>query len=118
MLCVDEHYIGYTNCQAPKQMLTSKLVNRTGISIKKMIHGMYEKFENRISLAPSLSPPGDLRKMVSKLKFPAVMDITFTIAVAGGEKGDRYRKEKQYKLHSFHTGVMQRDVKAMMNEGA
>ena len=52
-----------------------------------------------------LSPFGDLRKTVSKLKSPTVMDITvsklksptvmdmiFIIAVAGGANGDHYRK--------------------------
>ena len=73
-------------------MFTSMLVNRTGIRITKMIHRMYEIGGNGISWALSLSPLGDLRKMVSKLKSPAVMDMIFSIAVAGGANGDRYRK--------------------------
>ena len=73
-------------------MFTSMLVNRMGIRITKMIHRMYEIGGNRISWALSLSPLGDLRKTVSKLKSPAVMDIIFIIAVAGGANGDRYRK--------------------------
>ena len=68
------------------------LVNRMGIKITKMIHRMYEIGGNRISSVLSLSPLGDLRKMVSKLKSPAVMDMIFIIAVSGGTNGDRYRK--------------------------
>ena len=35
--------------KSPKQMLTSMLVNRTGIRITKMIHRMYDIGGNRIS---------------------------------------------------------------------
>ena len=68
------------------------LVNRTGIRITKMIHKMYEIGGNRISSASSLSPLGDLRKTVSKLKSPAVIDMIFRNAIPGGENVDRYRK--------------------------
>ena len=50
-------------------------------------------FGNRIASTFSLSPLGDCRKTVSKLKSPAVMDKTLTIAVKGGENGDLYRKK-------------------------
>ena len=73
-------------------MFTSMLVNRMGIRITKMIHRMYEIGGNWISWACSISPLGDLRKTVSKLKSPAVMEMIFSIAVAGGENGDRYKK--------------------------
>ena len=68
------------------------LVNRTGIRITKMIHRVYEIGGNRISSASSLSPLGDLRKTVSKLKSPAVMDMIFRNTIPGGENVDRYRK--------------------------
>ena len=50
---------------------------------------------NRISVALSLSPLGDLRKSVSKLKSPAVMDMIFNIVLAVEENGDLYRRLKQ-----------------------
>ena len=43
---------------------------------------------NMISSVFSLSPLGDLRKIVSKLKSPVVIDMTFTIEVAGAKNGD------------------------------
>ena len=73
-------------------MFTSMLVNRIGIRITKMIHRMYEMGGNRMSWASSLSPLGDLRKTVSKLKSRAVMDMIYIIAVAGVANGDCYRK--------------------------
>ena len=60
------------------------LVNRTGIVIKNIIHRKDEVDGNRISSAFSLSPLGDRRKTVSKLKSPAVMDMIFSIAFSGG----------------------------------
>ena len=50
---------------------------------------------NKISAALSLSPLGDLRKSVSKLKSPAVMDMIFSIVLAVEENGDLYRRLKQ-----------------------
>ena len=73
-------------------MFTSILVKRMGIKITKLIHRIYEIGGKRISWACSISPLGDLRKTVSKLKSPAVMEMIFSIAVAGGENGDRYKK--------------------------
>ena len=71
------------------------LVNRTGIRITKMIHRTYDMRGNKISAALSLSPLGDLRKSVSKLKSPAVMDMIFSIVLAVEENGDLYRRLKQ-----------------------
>ena len=68
--------------------LTSKLMKRIGITIKKMIHRRYAMAGNMISSVFSLSPLGDLRKIVSKLKSPVVIDMTFTIEVAGAKNGD------------------------------
>ena len=76
-------------------IFTSMLVNRTGIRITKMIHRTYDMRGNRISVALSLSPLGDLRKSVSKLKSPAVMDMIFSIVLAVEENGDLYRRLKQ-----------------------
>ena len=69
-------------------IFTSMLVNRTGIMITKMIHRMYEMSKNKISSAFSLSPLGDRRNTVSKLKSPAVIDMIFSI-VKARENGDR-----------------------------
>ena len=60
--------------------------------IKRMIHRKYEMMGNKISSSSSLSPLGDRRKTVSKLKSPAVIDRIFIIELAGVENGDRYRK--------------------------
>ena len=46
---------------------------------------------NRISSVSSSSPLGDLRKIVSKLKSPTVIDMTFTIELAGVKNGECYR---------------------------
>lgn len=64
--------------------------------IKRMIHRRYAMMGNKISLSLSLSPLGDRRKIVSKLKSPAVIDRIFSIELAGVENGDLYRKQKQY----------------------
>ena len=63
--------------------LTSMLIKRRGIMIKKMIHRMIEMMGNKISFSSSLSPLGDRRKIVSKLKSPAVIDRIFSIELAG-----------------------------------
>ena len=76
--------------------LTSMLIKRRGIMIKRMIHRKYEMMGNKISSSSSLSPLGDRRKTVSKLKSPAVIDRIFIIELAGVENGDRYRKQKPY----------------------
>ena len=70
-------------------LITSMLVNRTGIRITKMTHKMYEMGGNSISSASSLSPLGDRRKTVSKLKSPAVIDMIFSIVLAAEENGER-----------------------------
>jgi len=64
------------------------LANRTGIMITKMIHRTYDMRGNRSSSAFSLSPLGDRRKIVLKLKSPAVMDMIFSIVLAVEENGD------------------------------
>lgn len=76
--------------------LTSMLIKRRGIMIKRMIHRRYEMAGNKISSSLSLSPLGDRRKIVSKLKSPAVIDRIFSIELTGVENGDRYRKQKSY----------------------
>jgi len=82
-------------------LFTSMLANRTGIRITKMTHSMYDITGNRISSAFSLSPLGDLRKSVSKLKSPAVMDMIFSIVLAVEENGDRYRRLKHFQVYYF-----------------
>ena len=82
-------------------MFTSRLMNRIGITITKVIHRKIEMSGNWISLASSLSPLGDWRKTVSKLKSPAVIDVIFSIVVGRVKNGDRYRKQK-YTLHNIN----------------
>lgn len=72
-----------TNCPIMCIDLTNMLMKRMGIMIKKMIHRMIEMMGNKISLSCSLSPLGDRRKIVSKLKSPAVIDRIFSIELAG-----------------------------------
>jgi len=74
-------------------MFTSRLMNRIGITITKVIHRKIEMSGNWISLASSLSPLGDWRKTVSKLKSPAVIDVIFSIVFEREKNGDRYRKQ-------------------------
>ena len=86
-----------------KYDLTSKLMKRIGIMTKKMIHRRYAIAGNMIFSVFSLSPLGDLRKIVSKLKSPIVIDMTFTIEVAGAKNGDCCRSRNNISANGSTT---------------
>lgn len=90
-------------CSHCKYDLTSKLRKRIGIMTKKMIHRRYAIAGNMISSVFSLSPLGDLRKIVSKLKSPIVIDMTFTIEVAGAKNGDCCRSRNNIMANGSTT---------------